>query len=145
MLLFIIELLVIVAIIRLYLYWNVVWGYAYGQSTYRRLNPPAAGGSMAAQMWVGTREECVELVDEIREGRVMAAVDELCDVNHGLVQTGMLWLFPGLMVRAPIYWLVYLMSPYSAHKQGLRFVKTGCTRSPSHHSEGVGIGHICPH
>ena len=132
----------IIAIIRLVVYRRHVIWYGRGMVAYRISN--WEGRWEAWSMLLATRDEIREVVEAIIDRDFSGFIAELCDVNHAIIMTIALLLFGSLMKNTIVYWLFYIICPFTAWKHGERYRKYGCVRSLGHHDKhGNSTSHKC--
>jgi len=128
---------VLINIMRVIMFRKHIRWYARGMMEYRCNN---WSRSETWNMIIATNDEMKEALNELRLGNIKKFLLEACDVNHGMIQTISLFFLGSIMRNPGIYWLLYILCPFSAWKQGDRYGRYRCVRSLNHHNPD---DHVC--
>lgn len=120
---------------------RVIPAYIVGMCVYRMKNWKGDDKELVA-MGLATKDEFVEFKEEVEKRNLYGMFDEWNDTWHGAVQwIGIFSLGWKMWFSYPI---IFVLCPWSAWKQGSRFLHGGCVRSKNHHNEdGSPKNHEC--
>lgn len=109
---------------------DVISAYAKGISIYLQ-NNHAGRAQSVARMGTSFGEEMIEVKEEIVARNALAAGKELADALHAFVWIFVFLLPHCLIHRQELYYLVFFLAGVlTPYKQGERYMKNGCIRSP---------------
>ena len=134
--------LVIVAAFRIVIWRRHIVSYAYGMSTYRQHN--WKGRAEVFEVFVSLKDEVFEIFDAVVAGNLVEAFYEFWDAFHASMTLVALLFLGERMKSRTVYWILYLLCPFTAWKHGDRFAKYRCVRSLNHHfKNGQSVDHVC--